>query len=158
DQARLSAEAIAILQAEVERYPDDGHALLAAWPVLVGHSTNSDDVWRAAKALADENGIKVSAHMSPRSGDPEWFRAKYRPRPPEHLADIGVMGPSLALTHLAAIDESELDILVHSRATAIHCPHAAFQGGFGLSQMGLFPEMLARGVTVMLGTDGIAAD
>ena len=158
DQAKVSAAAIAILESEIARYPDDGETRLAAWPVLVGHSTNSDDVWRAAKALADQHGLRVSAHMSPRNSDPEWFLAKYGRRPLEHLADIGALGPNVALTHLAAIDASELDILVQSGASAIHCPHAAFQGGFGLSQTGLFPEMLERGVTVMLGTDGIAAD
>ncbi len=159
DQTKISAAAIAILQSEIERYPDrEGQARLAAWPILVGHSTNSDDVWRAAKALADQHGLRVSAHMSPRASDPEWFLANYRRRPLEHLADIGVMGKNVMLTHLAAIDRSELDVLVDSGASAIHCPHAALQGGFGVSHVGLFPEMLDRGVDVLLGTDGVAAD
>ncbi len=159
DQAKLSAAAIAVLESEIERYPDrSGEAQLAAWPVLVGHSTNSDDVWRAAKALADEHGLRVSAHMSPRASDPEWFLARYGRRPLEHLSDIGALGETVMLTHLAAIDRGELDLLVQSGAAAIHCPHAALQGGFGLSHIGLFPEMLERGVDVLLGTDGIAAD
>ncbi len=159
DQAKVSAAAIAILESEVERYPDrGGDTRLAAWPLLVGHSTNSDDVWRAAKALADQHGLRVSAHMSPRAGDPEWFLARYNRRPLEHLADIDVLGETVMLTHLANIDQSELDLLVQSGAGAIHCPHAAFQGGFGLTHIGLFPEMLDRGVNLMLGTDGMAAD
>jgi cytosine/adenosine deaminase-related metal-dependent hydrolase len=158
DQAKVSAAAIAILESEIARYPDRDGALLAAWPVLVGHSTNSDAVWQAASALAAEHGIRVSAHMSPRASDPEWFLATYNRRPLEHLADIGVMDENLCLTHLAAIDHSELDILVETGAKGIHCPHAAFQGGFGLSQSGLHPEMITRGVTLMLGTDGVATD
>jgi 5-methylthioadenosine/S-adenosylhomocysteine deaminase len=159
DQKKMSDNAIAILQSEIERYPDrNGAARLAAWPILVGHSTNSDDVWRAAKALADQHGLRVSAHMSPRASDPEWFLANYQRRPLEHLADIGVMGKSVMLTHLAAIDRSELDVLVQSGASAIHCPHAALQGGFGVSHIGLFPEMLERGVDVLVGTDGVATD
>jgi cytosine/adenosine deaminase-related metal-dependent hydrolase len=158
DQAEASAAAIAILESEIARYPDGGEAKLAAWPVLVGHSTNSDDVWRAAKALADQHGLKVSAHMSPRASDPEWFLARYGRRPLEHLADIGVLGPNVCLTHLANIDQSELDALDRSGAHAILCIHAALQGGFGLSRIGLHPEMMARGVNVMLGTDGIATD
>jgi cytosine/adenosine deaminase-related metal-dependent hydrolase len=159
DQARLSAEAIRILESEINRYPDQGGAArLAAWPLLVGHSTNSDEVWLAAKALADDHDLRVSAHMSPRAGDPAWFLARYNRRPLEHLADIGALGERVMLTHLADIDHSELDLLAASGAGAIHCPHAALQGGFGLAHMGLFPEMLERGVTVMLGTDGMAAD
>ena len=159
DQAKKSAEAIAILESEIERYPDHrGDTLLAAWPILIGHSTNSDDIWCTAKALADEHGLRVSAHMSPRTGDPEWFLANTGRRPLEHLADIGVMDKNIMLTHLAAIDRSELDVLVESGASAIHCAHAAFQGGMGLSQSGLYPEMLERDVNVCLGTDGLAAD
>lgn len=158
DPDAVSAAAIAVLESEIERYPDDGETRLAAWPVLVGHSTNSDAVWRAAKQLADAHGLVVSAHMSPRLGDPEFFLATYGRRPLEHLADIDVLGPNVALTHLAQIDRAELDLLAGAGANAIHCAHAAFQGGFGLSQIGLYPEMLARGVNVMLGTDGAAAD
>jgi 5-methylthioadenosine/S-adenosylhomocysteine deaminase len=158
DPAAVSAAAIAVLESEIARYPDDGEARLAAWPVLVGHSTNSDAVWRAAKDLADAHGLVVSAHMSPRIGDPEFYLATYGRRPLEHLADIGVLGPNVALTHLAQIDRAELDLLAGAGASAIHCAHAAFQGGFGLSQIGLYPEMLGRGVNVMLGTDGAAAD
>ncbi|HEY2032181.1 MAG TPA: amidohydrolase family protein [Rhizomicrobium sp.] len=157
DQAKKSAAAIKVLEAEVARYPDRG-AKLAAWPVLVGHSTNSDDVWKAAKALADQHNIRVSAHMSPRVSDPEWFLAKYNRRPLEHLNDIGVLGGNVCITHLANIDRSELDILVENGTNAILCVHAALQGGFGISRHGLFPEMLARGVNLMMGTDGLAAD
>jgi cytosine/adenosine deaminase-related metal-dependent hydrolase len=158
DQAKVSAAAIAQLESEIARYPDKDGAKLAAWPVLVGHSTNSDEVWQAAKRLADAHGLRVSAHMSPRAADPEWFLARYGRRPLEHLADIGVLGPSVCLTHLADIDRAELDILAASGANAILCPHAAVTGGFGLSQIGLYPEMMAAGVNVMLGTDGVAAD
>jgi 5-methylthioadenosine/S-adenosylhomocysteine deaminase len=157
DQAKASAAAIAILESEIARYPDKG-AKLAAWPVLVGHSTNSEDVWRAAKALADEHGIRFSAHMSPSLSDPEWYMEKFGRRPLEYLGDLGVLGENVALTHLGHIDRSEMDVLVETGTNAIHCPHAAFQAGFGLSQDGLFPEMMDQGVTVMLGTDGVMAD
>ena len=123
DQAKASAEAIAVMESEIERYPDDG-GLLAAWPVLVGHSTNSDEVWRAAKALADQHGIRFSAHMSPRPGDPEWFLATYNRRPLEHLDDLGVLGPNVALTHLADIDRSELEVLRRTGAHAKTQTHA----------------------------------
>lgn len=152
------ADAITLLQAEVEAYPDDGDVLLACWPVLVGHSTNPDEVWLAAKALADEKGLKVSAHMSPRQSDPDWFLAQYSRRPLEHLADIGALGPNVCITHLAAIDRNELELVVETGTSCIHCPDAAFKGGMGLAKQGLHLEMMERGATVMLGTDGNACD
>jgi cytosine/adenosine deaminase-related metal-dependent hydrolase len=158
DQAKASADAIAVLESEIARYPQTDGARLAAWPLLVGHSTNSDDVWRAAKTLADEHGLGVSAHMSPYGSDADWFLAHTGRRPLEHLADLGVLGENVALTHLVHIGHGELDILAQTGTNAIHCPVAGVQGGYGLSQIGLFPEMVARGVNVLLGTDGAASD
>jgi cytosine/adenosine deaminase-related metal-dependent hydrolase len=158
DEAEVAAAAIAVLEAEIARWPDDGGARLAAWPVLVGHSTNPDAVWRAAKTLADEHGLGVSAHMSPRAADPRWFLATYSRRPVEHLADIGVLGTNVCLTHLADIDRAEAELIAETGVNAILCPHAAIQGGFGLSRIGLYPEMTELGVNVALGTDGVAAD
>ncbi|TPE62196.1 amidohydrolase family protein [Sandaracinobacter neustonicus] len=158
DPAIRTNEAIALLESEVAAYPDDGETLLAAWPQLVGHSTNSDEVWLAAKSLADSNGLKVSAHISPRASDPEWFLANTGRRPVEHLAHIGALGPNICLTHLADTDMAEVELLAETGTSAIHCPHAAFLGGFGLAKKGLHPEMMARGIPLMLGTDGMAAD
>lgn len=158
DQAAKIAEAIGLLEGEVEAYPDDGDCMLACWPVLVGHSTNPDEVWLAAKALADDKGLKVSAHMSPRQSDPDWFMARYNRRPVEHLADIGALGPNVCITHLAAIDRSEMELVVETGTTCIHCPDAAFKGGMGLAKQGLHLEMMQGGATVMLGTDGNATD
>ena len=157
DETRTSAAAIAALEGEIARWPDDG-GRLAAWPILVGHSTNTDAVWRAAKHLADQHGLGVSAHMSPRAGDPEWFLKAFGQRPTVHLEDIGALGPNVCLTHLADIDETEVDAIARTGVNAILCPHAAIQGGFGLSRIGLYPEMTARGVNIALGTDGVAAD
>ena len=158
-QAAKIDEAIQLLESEAEAYPDDGgDAMLACWPVLVGHSTNPDEVWLAAKALADAKGLKVSAHMSPRQSDPDWFLKQYNRRPLEHLGDIGALGENVLITHLAAIDESELDIMVETGTSCIHCPDAAFLGGMGLAKQGLHPEMLERGATVLLGTDGLPTD
>jgi cytosine/adenosine deaminase-related metal-dependent hydrolase len=158
DAAKASAEAIAMLEAEIARWPDRGDALLAAWPILVGHSTNSDDVWRAAKALADQHDLGVAAHMSPYASDPDWYLAHYGRRPIEHLGDLGVLGPNVSLTHLAHLDRSELDLLIQAGANAVHCPVAGMQGAFGLGPVSLFPEMLAGGVNVMLGSDGAPTD
>jgi cytosine/adenosine deaminase-related metal-dependent hydrolase len=156
DGAAASRAAIAVLEAQIERYPDHRDARLAAWPILVGHATNSDDVWRAAKTLADANGLGVSAHMSPYPADADWYEKNLGRRPLEHLSDLGVLGPNVSLTHLVHINEAELGLLAGSGANAIHCPVAAGLGGYGLAAHGRFPEMMALGVNVALGTDGTA--
>lgn len=154
DQATLTRTAIDTLQREVERYSCNGDPLLAAWPALVGHSTATDDLWRAATQLAKDHGAGVTAHMSPDPQDPEFYMAKTAQRPIAHLAQIGALGPHLSLTHAIFLDANEVDLLAQTGTHVTHCPMTAMKGAYGATHSGLFPEMAAAGVPIQLGTDG----
>jgi len=126
--------------------------------VLIGHNTNPDEVGQAAKAIADARGLGVAAHMSPYAADPQWFLEHCGRRPVEHLAEIGVLGSNLALTHMVHIDEHEQRLLAEAGASVVHCPFAALKGAFGVGRRGRFPEMAQAGINIALGTDGYASD
>ncbi len=158
NQTVLIDEAIQLLENEVKQYPVDADSKIAAWPLLVGHTTNPDEVWRVAKALADANDVGISAHMSPYKTDPEWFLHNTGRRPVEHLAEIGVLGENVSLTHLVHINESELALMAKTNTNVIHCSVAAMKDACGISAVGLFPEMAKAGINILLGTDGYASD
>ena len=158
DEAALTGKAIRLLEQEVARFPADSGARIAAWPILIGHSTNTDEVWKAAKALADANNLGVSAHLSPYRADPAWYLDNLGRRPVAHLAEIGVLGDNLCLTHLVHIDDHEAALLAESRTNAILCPFAALKGAFGISALGRAPEMAQAGMNIALGTDGYGSD
>ena len=48
-------------------------------------------------------------------------------------------------------------LLLDTGATAIHCPSASMKGAYGAFTNGRFPELIAAGGSVGLGTDGPAA-
>lgn len=159
DQTALTDRALRILEDEIDRHPLRDDTLIAAWPNLVGHQTNTDTTWRFAKQLADQHGLGVSAHMSPSPLDAECFLANTGRRPIEHLAELGVLGPNVSLTHAAHLDAREVALLAASHANVAHCPAAALKGGYGVTAIGLFPEMAAAGVNLTLGTDaGVSGD
>jgi cytosine/adenosine deaminase-related metal-dependent hydrolase len=158
DQTKSTDNAIRMLEDEVKRFPADRGTRIAAWPILVGHATNTDEVWRAAKRLADQKGIGVSAHMSPYQSDPDWYLENVGRRPVEHLAHIGVLGDNVSLTHLAHVSGREVELLAETGTNAILCPLAALRGAFGISILGRFPEMSAAGMNIALGTDGDQPD
>lgn len=158
DPTKSIDEAIKKLEDEVVQFPASNGERIAAWPILVGHSTNPDEVWQAAKAIADEHNLGVSAHMSPYDSDPAWFLEQYGRRPIEHLADLGVLGNNVCLTHLAHIDESEQALLAQSGTNAVFCPLAALKGVFGIAAVGRYPEMAKAGINIMLGSDGFDHD
>ena len=158
DERELTGKAVRVLEQEVARYPADAGERIAAWPILIGHSTNSDGVWKAAKEIADANKLGVSAHMSPYRTDPAWYLENLGRRPIEHLGEIGVLGDNLCLTHLVHIDDNEAALLAETRTNAIICPFAALKGAFGISALGRYPEMAEAGMNIALGTDGYGSD
>ncbi|GAA0226193.1 amidohydrolase family protein [Cryptosporangium japonicum] len=153
-QLEATDAALRSLEADLARYPGGSGQRLAAWPMLVGHNTNTDELWRGAKALADAHGAGISAHLSPAPNDAEWFVANTGRRPVEHLAHLGVLGPNLNLVHMVHVDAAELALLAGSDTNVTHCPAAALKGGYGSAAVGRFPEMAAAGVNLALGTDG----
>jgi cytosine/adenosine deaminase-related metal-dependent hydrolase len=132
-------------------YDDDR---IAAWSILVGHTTCSDPLWKAAKALADEHGTGLSFHMSPAQLDPDGFIAEFGQRPMVHLAEIGVLDRNVAMTHVVRIDDVEFDLIRQSGTSVAHCPTTALKVSYGITQVGKFPEMVAAGINVSIGTDG----
>ncbi|KPF56484.1 amidohydrolase [Novosphingobium sp. AAP1] len=153
DQAALTQAALDAFGADLAAWPDDGR-LIAAWPLLVGHMTNTAELWQAATAIARARGLRISAHMAPAAGDPEWYLANTGKRPVEWLADLGVLGDHLSLVHMVHVDEREVALLAQSGTHVVHCPEASLKGGYQATTRGLFPEMAAAGVTIAIGTDG----
>ncbi|TQS43678.1 amidohydrolase family protein [Cryptosporangium phraense] len=146
--------ALRAMEEELDRYPGGDGQRLAAWPMLVGHNTNTDELWRAAKAMADAHGAGISAHLSPAQDDSDWYLAEFGRRPVEHLASLGVLGPNVNLVHMVHVDDAEVRLLASSGTNVTHCPASALKGGYGSTAVGKFPEMAAAGVNMMLGTDG----
>src|SRR5262249_15108743 len=70
-------------------------------------------------------------------------------------ADLGVLTRNARATHMVHLDDEELSVLAASGATVIHCPQTALRLAYGATSAGRFPEMLAAGMTVALGTDGV---
>lgn len=154
DQAALTRDAIARLEAQLDRWPARDDARLAAWGCLVGHNTATDELWRAATDMVRERGLGISAHMSADPADPDYYLATTGKRALTHLADLGVLGPHLSLTHMVHLDDAEVAAVAQSGMHVTHCPLTALKGGYGVTAVGRFPEMQAAGVPIQLGTDG----
>jgi cytosine/adenosine deaminase-related metal-dependent hydrolase len=147
-------EAIAHLQRQLTDFADVADGRLGAWSILVGHTTCSDPLWKAARQLATEHNVGMSFHMSPAKLDPEGFIAEFGQRPMIHLAELGVLGPDVAITHCVHIDDAELDAMAAAKVSVAHCPTTALKVSYGVTQVGKMPEMAQAGINVSIGTDG----
>ncbi|MBO0729618.1 MAG: amidohydrolase family protein [Acidimicrobiaceae bacterium] len=145
-------EAIGHLEAQLARHRD--RDLIQAWSMIVGHTTCSEPLWRAAKALADRHHTGLNFHMSPASMDPEGFLATYGRRPIEQLAEWGVLDGNVTMAHCVHVDDRELSLLAAHHCNVAHCPTTALKVAYGVSRIGKMPEMAAAGINVGIGTDG----
>ena len=145
---------IALLQQQLESHPADPDTRIGAWSILVGHTTCSDPLWRAARELATEHDVGMSFHMSPAKLDPEGFVAEFGHRPMVHLAELGVLGPDVTITHCVQVDEQELQMMAEAGVNVAHCPTTALKVSYGVTQVGKMPEMVQAGINVAIGTDG----
>lgn len=147
-------EAIRHLEHQLTAHRSHADGRIQAWSILVGHTTCSDPLWRAARELADEHGTGMSFHMSPAKLDPETFLAEFGHRPMVHLAELGVLRPDVTMTHCVQVDNVELAVMAEAGVSVAHCPTTALKVSYGVTQVGKMPEMVQSGINVAIGTDG----
>ncbi len=147
-------QAIANLIDVLDKYRSVANDRLRAWSIVVGHTTCSDPLWRAAKDLADEHGTGLNFHMSPAPTDPAGFLQEFGHRPMVHLAELEVLDQNVCMTHCVYVDDEEIGLIAEHGASVAHCPTTALKVAYGVTQIGKFPEMVERGVNVSIGIDG----
>lgn len=124
---------------------------------LEGVGTCSDELNVGARALAAELGTITVQHKATSVQEVASELKAFGQRPVEHMHAIGALGPEVVLNHVTAVDDAEVDLLVDSGTMICHNPSSALKLTKGVTQTGRFPELLARGATIGLGTDGANA-
>jgi aminodeoxyfutalosine deaminase len=73
--------------------------------------------------------------------------------PVRYAESIGLLWPGTIAAHLATgVSDEDIEILARTGVAAAHCPRSNEYLGCGVSPV---PEMLARGIRVGMGTDGL---
>jgi 5-methylthioadenosine/S-adenosylhomocysteine deaminase len=120
---------------------------------LYGEGTATDELFRAAKSLSDQEGVVLNSHIGfdlelAHAMERRWGKPRFL-----HLADIGVLGPRTTFVHMNLIRDAEIEPIVRSGTSIVWCPFAYASRGTPLRQPTRIPEMKRRGAPVGLGTD-----
>ncbi|MDP6709451.1 MAG: amidohydrolase [Alphaproteobacteria bacterium] len=107
------------------------------------------------KALADDKGVTFTFHHASSIEPVEAFVAAEGRRPLLAFADLGILDENVLATHMVHLDDDELAVFAASGASIAHCPQTALRLAYGAATHGRFPELIAAGVTIGLGTDGV---
>jgi cytosine/adenosine deaminase-related metal-dependent hydrolase len=113
--------------------------------------TCSVDFLKAARRLADELSSGIQFHLSESPYEPSWCLEHHGQRPAELYSEIGFLGPDVLASQCVQLSEDEMDLLARHGTRASHMPLSNCEVGGGVAPV---PDLLARGVTVGLGSDG----
>ncbi|HEV8670763.1 MAG TPA: amidohydrolase [Candidatus Limnocylindria bacterium] len=137
----------------IERYDGAHDGRIRVWTSPIGHTMTSDGLLIGLKQLADRHRTGMTMHLSSWLEDVRSYVERTGMRPVKYYDHLGVLGPNVLLAHMVNLDDEEVELVLRSGTKIAHCPTTAGWFGYGLTQVGRFPEMLARGATIGLGCD-----
>jgi 5-methylthioadenosine/S-adenosylhomocysteine deaminase len=109
---------------------------------------------RETRALANEFGTLVTMHVSETPFELERSAQAYGKTDTQLLNDIGFLKPDVLAVHCVQCDSHDLDLLQQHDVKVSHNPCSNMYLASGLAAI---PQMLQRGITVGLASDGAAS-
>lgn len=137
----------------------DGHAggRIRCWVNIEGKEPCSPELHVGARALAERLGVGTTYHISSSIEEARVSQSRYGCWPIARIAGLDGLGSNLVLAHAVATREEEIGFLARHGTSVAFCPSTALKLAKGATAIGRYPEMRDAGVTVGLGTDGVAA-
>ena len=101
---------------------------------------------------ADRLGVGFHTHCAEDKADETQSMARYKMRVVNRLYEFGVLGPKSIAVHCVHIDKREMELLRKTGTAVVHNPQSNMNNAVGVAPV---LEMMKRGITVGLGTDGM---
>jgi cytosine/adenosine deaminase-related metal-dependent hydrolase len=120
---------------------------------IEGVGTCSDELNRGAAELALAAESLFVLHKSTSEREVELELATFGHRPVEHMHEIGALNERTLLNHMTSLDDRDVRLVADAGARISQNPSSALKLAKGTTQTGKWPELLAAGVPMALGTD-----
>ncbi|MCX5800162.1 MAG: putative aminohydrolase SsnA [Candidatus Eisenbacteria bacterium] len=117
--------------------------------------TVSDDTLAGCRAVAERYGVGYHIHVAEGLEDHTDSLTKYGIRTVERLVTRGICGKNSLYIHCVNIDEREMDLVKDTGTMVVHNPESNMNNAVGVAKV---LAMMAKGILVGLGTDGMASD
>ncbi|WXL27338.1 TRZ/ATZ family hydrolase [Ectopseudomonas mendocina] len=117
--------------------------------------TVSDDKLENILILAEELDAGIHMHVHETALEVQQSLEQRGERPMARLARLGLLGPRFQAVHMTQIDDDDLELLVASNTSVIHCPESNMKLASGFCPV---ERLWQAGVNVAIGTDGAASN
>ncbi len=109
------------------------------------------DYFEKCVEIAKKQNVGIGIHLADGFDEQEFMKKKYGMRSTEFLHNLGVLGPKTICFHCIWINDKEIKILKLTNTKVNHNPYSNAKYALGIARI---PEMMEKGITVGLGTDG----
>lgn len=117
--------------------------------------TCSPDLLQRTSALADEFDALYHIHLSENDAEVQGCLDTYGKTPVNHLHALGVLNERTLAAHCVVLDDAEMQLLSDNGVNVAHCPESNMKLASGAAPAS---QLLHRGATLALGTDGSASN
>ena len=134
-----------------DKYNNTAEGRIKIWFALRTIFNNSDDLILKTKKMADKLNTGIHMHIAEIAAENDYVKVNRGMSTVEHLNKLGVLGPNLLAVHTVWLTDREIDLFRLYDVKVSHNPAAAMKVVLGFARI---PEMLEKGLSVSIGTDG----
>ncbi len=117
--------------------------------------TCGPETLQQAKDLTRRRDLPFFLHLAETRQEVEEIRRKTGFKPAEYLDRLGILDGRTVAVHAVWLEPAEQELLAARGVRVSHCPDSNLKLASGVAPI---PELLDKGVTVGLGTDGAASN
>lgn len=118
--------------------------------------TSNERVCRDIVQIVKEKGLRLHLHLSETEKEVQECRERHDGLSPvEYFNAIGAFDVPVTAAHCVWVDDADLDILQEKKVFIANNPVSNMKLGSGFAPI---PKMLARGMNVCVGSDGMASN
>jgi len=117
--------------------------------------TCSPELLQRTGRLAQEKNCLWVIHLAENDMEVKGCLDQYGLTPVNHLQDLGLLNEQVLAAHCVRLDESEIELLANQKINISHCLESNMKLTSGISPV---VQMLDKGITISIGTDGPASN
>jgi 5-methylthioadenosine/S-adenosylhomocysteine deaminase len=117
--------------------------------------TVSDLHLERIRVAVDELDVAVHMHVHETAAEVQQALDQSAERPLARLRRLGLLGPRFQAVHMTQVSDADLEMLVATNTSVIHCPESNLKLASGFCPV---ERLWQAGVNVALGTDGAASN
>lgn len=126
-------------------------------PIVAPHAiyTCSKELLKKAKDLAEKYQVSLHIHLAEEAWEVEKTKNEFGATPVAYLNNLGFLGEKVSLAHANWLDEKDIEILAETKTGVSHNPESNMKLATGVCPV---PQLIEKGVSVGLGTDGASSN